>query len=204
MREIFTSVNEVIYADLPELDYSLRPTKVTYEIHKKFLEGLNVYNVYSALTVSSTKDHDRSGVWDSAMSYLRYLRFETYDYILYPLGLVHPYHLLVHDVMEHLCAGIYNILDKVVLYVDKPYVGNRYARECMEAYSKFYKCYKTSANYKNRSEVVGDALKKVYPTEVGMLRFSSQSLLEDPDIYLSTDLTFKEDLFDETVVCDAI
>lgn len=200
IMELFPSVKSVKYYELPELDYSLRPKVNTHTFHRNFLDGVNVYDLYKdALNLNTGNSLE---VYNEAFKLLTKYDFSKYDYVLYPVGLVHPYHILIHEVVYKLSCK-YDT-SKFVLYSDKPYLGTRYARECMESYSSYYNYNKVSVNYEDRESIVKGTLSKVYPTELNMLRFSSDVLLKEPDIYLFETLTIKEGLIHESLVCNAI
>lgn len=204
----YPSVKNVKYLQCEDIDYRLRPKVSTHEIHKLFLEGKDVYAKYldDTLYGLGKSDFTEYSSWSTIGDMLfKMFSLQSYGYILVPVGLVHPFHLATREIVDF-CTKVNCISSRCIYYADKPYLGNRYAKECMESFAKSLKMHKLEAQYAGRGTKVKTILSKVYPTETTMLRFSSKALLEDPDIFLSTDNpdNFKEVLFDETVVCNAI
>lgn len=181
LKDLYENINQVQYVELPELDYSLRPLRVSNDIHKRYLAGENVDYYYRSLLNKLFEDNDY--VYNKVVDTLVNSEFLNYNYVFVPVGLVHPYHILVNKAAKAVKNAIGGNL---VFYADKPYIGTRYARECLNSALRGYDIIAIKeVNYFDRPETVKNVLKEVYPTEVSMLRFSEDVLLNKPDIFAS-------------------
>lgn len=144
-----------------------------------FIEGINVYTYYLDL-IYGTLYNDCKATEDSISEFVYSYITDYYDVILLPVGLCHPYHIITGKVIRKL--GNLNF----ILYQDKPYYQYRYVKEMYESFKKF-------SNYKvefksptvNKEDSVIDTFRKVYPTEISMLRFSRDILTKSEDTYIS-------------------
>lgn len=151
LKDKVPTISSVSYLEMPEIGYSDRPRFNTHDIHKRFVSGEDVYN-YCANEIRCMSVY--KSLHEELLSFMKTFNFYEYDFVFSPLGLVHPYHLLVSDVSKELCADI-------VLYADKPYVGTRYATECLESYLKFNNLVSLSITFDNKPEFVKSTLETV-------------------------------------------
>lgn len=170
----YPNINRTHYYALPDIDYSLRPKISTHDIHKRFVNNEDVYTYWMNQVPYDNCAYDMLlGIFDTID-----FKFSNYDYIVYPLGLLHPYHVAVSKIVSKYAKG------KIIRYVDKPYISNRWVKECLTSYVNNNTCSILEVNYDTRKDDIQRVMKDVYPTEVGMFRFSSKTLLEDPDMYV--------------------
>ena len=110
-----------------------------------------------------------------------------YDLVLCPIGIVHPYHLVVNKAWNEVNDYLSGVGLPTLYYADKHYIQNRYGKE-------MYETAKISLNLdreinpgytmlRESSKIVSDALCKVYPTESKLLRFYSDIILRYPCKY---------------------
>ena len=181
------------FYDLPEIDLSLRPKIDTHAIHrahesKDHVTMVNIYEdavVYAPAVVESAKVareclSEFSQILQRVDSETRALGY-TPIYVL-PVGLDHPYHRLVSDEFTTMLP-----IDNILYYAEKPYTSKRYIREIMEVHP----ITRTETSLDTRYDRVSvpiespdfkeTVFRKVYPSEVSMLRFSSESLLYSPE-----------------------
>lgn len=179
LKDLYPSVNSTVFLDLPDLDYYRRPKVNTHEIHKMFIEGINVYTYYLDL-IYDTLYNDCQATEDSISEFVYSYITDYYDVILLPVGLCHPYHIITGKSIRKL--GNLNF----ILYQDKPYYQYRYVKEMYESFKKFsnYKVEFKSPTVDKEDSVI-DTFRRVYPTEISMLRFSRDILTKSEDTYIS-------------------
>lgn len=195
LKKFYSSVQEVEFKDINDLNYSMRPRLNTNEIHKRFLNGEDVELYYSML-VENTFDNFLETCTNISGKILDYIigTKKSYDVILSPVGLCHPFHIatrkgieLSKTHMETTFNPDYFDTPDIIYYVDKPYYQHRYVKE-------MYESFKDQIIHNNYIEVhspevykeveILDVFKNVYPTELGMMRFSRDILTKESDIFL--------------------
>lgn len=185
LPRFYPAVTSTEYLMCKDINYNLRPKVSTHDIHNRFLEGKDVYEYYLHKTFDTLVEmkvpHDK----DYTSHALDHIDFDKYTFIFIPVGLVHPFHIITREWVEHHLGSVYD--NNLIYYGDKPYLGNRYAKECLESFMESLRLGKLELQYADREVEVGKVLKGVYPTETTMLRFSSQALLHDPDVFLAND-----------------
>lgn len=187
LHRIYPSIKNTTYRMCKDIDYGLRPKVSTYEIHNLYVDGKDAYEYYLNRTFEELwgiNSMDMETLYEYSKT-LEGIDFESYRFIFIPTGLVHPFHIITREFVESYLGHAYD--DKIIFYGDKPYLGNRYARECLECFRKAYNLQRLELQYADREEEVKEVLKLVYPTELSMLRFSSQALLHDPDVFLASE-----------------
>lgn len=184
LKNHYDNIENTIFLDLNDLNYGRRPKVSTHDIHRKYLNNEDVYNLYKNLVIETFEEYKdtKEIIKESIKSYLL---SDIYEYVVFPLGLCHPYHIVVAESIKELIEDN-NLLKrkKFCLYVDKPYIQNRYVKEMYEFYKSSHNMDKINHDYDGREEEILKVLKDVYPTEVNMLRFSSDILLRTSDTIL--------------------
>lgn len=100
----------------------------------------------------------------------------SYDLVLVPLGIVHPDHLVVRELVDSMNLGI-----KIRYYEDKPYNKRVYGQIMAKELSEGMKLTEVALSEEQKVEKVKN-LKKYYPTEVAIMRFDGDEVL-GPDKY---------------------
>lgn len=174
-------IETVTYKDLPEIDYSLyrRTGLTTHNINYRFkLNPRSVYSFYKEKMDFEFLDSEEfSMVRFKLAAVLHNLDYTPYDLVYIPVGLRHPYHYIVNYFGMN-----YIPKEKLRFYVDKPYYQSRYCQQVKVSFQLVNSLQEST--YPIDGNLVEKLLKEVYPTEVGMLRFSSEVLLEMEDIEL--------------------
>lgn len=181
------------FYDLPEIDLSLRPKIDTHAIHRayKSKDPDTMFDIYESAVVYAPAVVEAAklarGYLSEFLPTLRSLHYETGElgytpiYVL-PVGLDHPYHKLVSDEFTSMLP-----LNNILYYAEKPYTSKRYVREIMEVHpitrteTWSATIYDRVSLHVDSPEFKESVFRKVYPSEVGMLRFSSESLSYSPE-----------------------
>jgi len=182
------------FYDLPEIDLSLRPKIDTHVVHRAYKSRDHVYmmDLYTDAVVHAPAVEGAARIAiEPLKDFLRILQKIHYDtedlgytpiYVL-PVGLDHPYHKLVSDEFTSMLP-----LNNILYYAEKPYTSKRYIREIMEVHPiTRIATWNVDSRYERVSvpvenpEFKESVFRKVYPSEVSMLRFSSESLLHSPE-----------------------
>lgn len=179
LADIYESIYDTAYLDLPDVHYDFRIKYSTHDIHKRFLAGENLYDKY----IQDMDDlllgyGEANTIYDKIIiglqDYMDIILDNSYDLAILPMGLFHPNHYAAHRVSK-----FYLPMDMPrIYYVDKPYIEKRYVQEILKCST--YPLFTAPVEDKEtRSKV----FKQIYPTEQGLLRYSSQTILEWKDIY---------------------
>lgn len=182
------------FYNLPEIDLSLRPKIDTHVIHKayKSRDHVHMMDIYNDAVVYAPAVEEAARIaiepLKDFLPILQKIHYETEDlgytpiYVL-PVGLDHPYHKLVSDEFTSMLP-----LNNILYYAEKPYTSKRYIREIMEVHPiTKVATWNVDSRYERVSvpvdspEFKESVFRKVYPSEVSMLRFSSESLLHSPE-----------------------
>lgn len=182
------------FYDLPEINLSLRPRIDTHVIHRAYesRDHVHMMNIYNDAVVYAPAVEEAARIAiEPLKDFLPILHKIHYDtealgytpiYVL-PVGLDHPYHKLVSDEFTSMLP-----LNNILYYAEKPYTSKRYIREIMEVHPiTKVATWNVDSRYERVSvpvdspEFKESVFRKVYPTEVSMLRFSSESLLHSPE-----------------------
>lgn len=190
----YPRVFDTYYEDVPDLNYSLRPKRSTHQVHKGYLNGENIYESYYKEVreleyYKETVDMIRRRL---LMYFLDVNLLSSYDFILIPYGLCHPHHIATHDACIEVLEN-YPDSPPVLMYVDKPYLGIRYIREMYDQRVKDGNISVGTSPDIDKAESIVSVLKDVYPTEVSLLRFYSDTILKDRDIFLINKGKYRED-----------
>lgn len=180
LGDVYDSVHKTTWLDAPDVHYDFRIKYSTHDIHKRFLAGENLYDSYikDMDNLLLDKETDASNIYIDIffklLDYTAVILEEDYDLAILPLGLFHPNHYAVHKLSKILLSPD---IPKIY-YVDKPYIEKRYVQEILKCspYSLF------TAPVEDK-ETRAKIFKSLYPTEQGLLRYSSQTILEWKDIY---------------------
>lgn len=170
------------YKDFPEIDYSLfkRTGITTHTINHMF--KISVRKTYPYYEEIMCKEFLHNSEFEIPVNLLKEefsnLDYSKYDRVYLPIGLRHPYHFVVSMIGRD-----YIPKDKLTFYVDKPYYQARYCQQIKVSFQLGNLL--DEIKHPKDGELVKRALKYVYPTEVSMLRFSSEILLEMEDIELT-------------------
>lgn len=176
LTEHYESVHQTIFLGAPDVHYDLRIKYSTHDVHRKYLAGENLYEMY-------IKDMNHHIVGDNIDHYNAFLKeIESnlhkipldYDLAVVPLGLFHPNHYATWRAAQFFIHRT----TPMIYYVDKPYIEKRYVQEILKCSD--YDLYTASVQDKSTRQSI---FKDLYPTEQGLLRYSSESILEWKDIY---------------------
>lgn len=176
--EYFDSLRKVEYKDLEDLNYKYRHKINTHEIHRMYKNDDAIVPYLRKLILKDVPLTLRDRVIDQVKTTLDSSISSDTDLLLLPSGLDHPYHLVVSD---------YNYSrSKIIYYLEKPYLSKRYIREYVNQYCRYdisvvHLIVEYTESLKSKKSEI---FKAVYPTEQSLLRFTRQSILEDPDEYL--------------------
>lgn len=189
------TINNITYLDLEDIDYDTRPKCNTHEYNKMYKEGINVYEHYCTVLGKEYGDEVWSQLVDVANKISENIEdIHDYDIVLIPAGLNHPYHYFIYKAMRLITDK--EEIPNIIYYAEKPYISNRYVRQMLDGLIKSenlsrYEVSMTEGDTAFKSQT----FREVYPTEVNMLRFSSECLLKDNDVYLSKSSDAIEELF---------
>ena len=171
------------FLDQLDINLGLRPKVDTHEVNRLFKNGEDV-SYYRELTLSAVLDNIELYNSEGLLAETLLSKLATgsyYDFVLVPVGLDHPYHVFISDMIHRLVP----VNTKLIRYVDKPYIAKRYCKQILECWSKNNPTlsvmtvrYNTEESNEKRK-----VFASVYPTEQSLLRFTSDSILIDPDIY---------------------
>ena len=100
----------------------------------------------------------------------------SFDLVLVPLGIVHPDHLVVRELVDSM-----NLETKIRYYEDKPYNKRIYGQIMARELSEGMRLIEVILSEDQKVEKVKN-LKKYYPTEVAIMRFDGDEVL-GPDKY---------------------
>lgn len=177
--ECFDSLKKVEYKDLEDLNYKYRPKINTHEIHRMYENDDALVPYLRSLIMKGVPSSLYGRVVDQVETTLNHSIPLDTDLVFLPAGLDHPYHLVVSDYVYHGYA-------EVIRYLEKPYLSKRYIREYVNQYCRYdISVAHLIVEYTKESKSKKfEIFKSVYPTEQSLLRFTRQSILEDPDEYL--------------------
>lgn len=176
--EYFNSLKEVEYENLEDLNYKYRSKINTHEIHRMYKNDDTIVPYLRKLIMKDVPIPLCERVTDQVKTTLNSSISSDTDLLFLPSGLDHPYHLVV---------SYYNYSRaKIIYYLEKPYLSKRYIREFVNQYCRYnisvaHLIVEYTEELKSKKY---DLFKSVYPTEQSLLRFTRQSILEDPDEYL--------------------
>lgn len=185
--EYFSNISETHYLDIPDLHYKYHPTYNTHEVNRKYKNDEDLYTDYVSMMNELIRNiPEYSDASQKALSY--YPLFKSFianvDLVYIPYGLFHPNHFFTRVMVENLVEE-----GKAYYYAEKPYFEKRYIKQI------FYSSISHGVNVpmqihnfpyqEEDSKFKKKVFTSVYPTEVPMLRYSSDIVLNYDDIYVS-------------------
>jgi hypothetical protein len=175
-------VNNIQYMELDNLWYKDgKPILKTNIVHREFNEGLPIYDNYIETLRSEFEDFDKH-VDEIYNKLSTIISTNSYDMLVGPVGLVHPYHVAVRVAINKLDTEL-----PILYYVDKYYISNRYAKELYANYVKEYGGIEINPGYtkyeKEDEELINNFC-AAYPTEKMLLRFYRETIGSIPCKYI--------------------
>lgn len=178
LKEYYPNIKDYKYFELPEIHFSNVKHLLNTHVFNGIYKDAGPIECYAHYVDKMSKFMEYTDVVNPLRDILKEISYNKFHAVYIPVGLKHPYHYVLAKLAE-----IYAPEFKVIYYADKPYIQTRMMDQILEGwlYSKGFS--KSNIHYvPTHGESVKDLLFKVYPTERGMLRFSSKVLLEDANV----------------------
>lgn len=165
-----------LFKDNPDFIYKNLRTKSVHELKRLVKANLNLREaLLNDILAFDPKFLEEFSYVDKALDYSKY------DLIGLPVGLVHTQHLYT----SHYCTVLLKD-SNIFYYKDLPYAksvsGNLIYTEFKTQLSDYVEV--TPCKPKELAKVKHGLFKELYPTEVKLLRFSSEGCLEMPESFL--------------------
>jgi len=177
------------FLNIPDVHYDNRIKYNTYELKRLLSSNVDIYSSYIN---DSDKFYSKDIGIDFVDNYSRHKaaimeKLDNTDVILLPFGLFHPNHFMTRDVLERLIYSM-DLQDKLLYYIDKPYIEKKYVQYMLtSAMNNMHYTSNTVLDYdKEDPEIKLDIFRECYPTEQGLLRYSRNTVLNSPDMIVST------------------
>lgn len=186
MVDKFESVTHHEFMNFPNIWYKDgKPILKTHDVHRRYLNKEPISSQYDDQLHEIYKDNDE-WITDKCMiqkAINRYIESGTYDIVVCPAGVTHPYHVLIREAW---CTLNYHI--PTLFYADKYYIQNRYSKEMYEDLKKQYGC-DTEVNpgyvrLETENKELVDLLYEIYPSEGKLMRFYSDIIAWYPCKYM--------------------
>lgn len=178
----------VEYLDLQDINVYRKSKIPTHVVHRMYLGGEDVFSYVDSSIKKDVEDVYEDTVKDIQDSLRPYLVNPEYDGFYIPLGLDHPYHMATREAVLRELSSHEDSLRKVIFYCDKPYIAKRYVKEVMSTYlTRYFESYMMTTVQLSEDQISKktDNFLKAYPTEGGMLVWTRDSVLKDPDIFIT-------------------
>ena len=202
------SIDDYHYPELQDIDYSYKPKINTHKYNRMYAESINErslpkryrrIDLYATMVdecMKNVPDSLYAACYHEIQDYVKSLHLTPDDIMVYPVGLDHPYHITVNESLHRYAM---DIGAKSILYADKPYLSKRYIRQSLD--SKYHDAYTLDINHVNVKSLEDktEIFSTVYPTERNLLRFTRDSVLKDPDLYIFEEPSHLRDFVDLVV-----
>lgn len=181
LREYFPDF-DIQFKDLEDVNYRYKPKIDTHEINRLYKSGCHV----SSHVRGKCIDGVPTPVKVQAELQITRLKMELTESCsldnlwVVPLGLDHPYHIIVSYMMD-------TISPNTIYYIEKPYLSKRYIRQVVsdQEILSVDTHVRISVQYSEAlKDLKSKIFREVYPTEQSLLRFTRDSVLSDDDEYL--------------------
>lgn len=178
LKKYFKSVGYATYVGIDNVYYpNGKVVLKTHQVHRDYVNGVPIFDNYRKFLYSDEFEYSKyvKIAEDQIKDIVKDILFKNkYDLVITNLGLSHPFHIATSK-------AVTEVSDIPVLYmVDKPYISNRYNKELYENFLKTHTdMLEINPGYYNvvGNDKIEKILRDVYPTEVKLLRFSSDVLL---------------------------
>ena len=183
--EIYPTIKRAPYLDTRNLWFpDGHPLLKTHEVHRDYLDNKPIYDSYINLLLSVFRQEYIEDYEEVLKSIFQELQKDRYDVVLCPVGLSHPYHVIV----SHCWTDEFSKLSRgdvpTVYYGDKHYIQTRYCKELFLNYVSSRQLSVTGyGEVIPKNQNLEDALRVAYPSEVKLLRFYSDVILFHKCIY---------------------
>lgn len=182
------------YLDMSDYNWKTKPIN-HHTVNRWGRDGLNTYHEYLAVLA---QEEDYNSRLKEVMPILDdYIRKGDYDLVFAPMGVIHPYHMVVKEavrILEHWS-------DKVVYYSEPPYNGKKYGQLLEKDAAVLlatlgYGLVEFRSDFYEKEKIFATT----YPTETGMFRFSKSDILENTEKYYTKQISLVTKILEEVTV----
>ena len=200
LMKYLPQVTSTLYLDLPELDWKFRGSYAAGAREHRKTAGKDTLFDWQIKATESRNPGDFERAFLALLQCLPKLvsAIHVDDIVVLPVGLVHPYHVLVSHLFQHLLSTTNFLKARVWYYSDCPYNCGKWTLDVELSHPALLQRSTFEFDVLAQAEFKKQVFLSVYPTESNLLRFFHQVAIDTmyrlyPDAIHMQDITSRDD-----------